>query len=112
MKHAKGKRPRPRSMKIARIGELRDGLSRYLKYVRAGGTVMVYDRETPIAEIIPLREIHSSTARDRERIARLVKAGVVTAPVGNSRESLKDWKPVKVKGSVLQALLEERESGW
>jgi antitoxin (DNA-binding transcriptional repressor) of toxin-antitoxin stability system len=36
-------------MKKAKVGELRNGLSRYLDYVRAGGSVVVYDRDTPIA---------------------------------------------------------------
>ncbi len=41
-------------MKKAKIAELRNGLSRYLDHVRAGGTVLVYDRDKPIAEIVPL----------------------------------------------------------
>ena len=41
-------------MKKAKIGELRNGLSRYLDHVRAGGSVVVYDRDTPIAEIVPV----------------------------------------------------------
>jgi len=41
-------------MKKAKIAELRNSLSRYLDHVRAGGSVLVYDRDTPIAEIVPL----------------------------------------------------------
>ena len=41
-------------MKNARISELRDGLSDYLARVRKGETVIVYDRDTPIARIEPI----------------------------------------------------------
>ena len=41
-------------MKNARISELRDGLSEYLARVRKGETVIVYDRDTPIARIEPI----------------------------------------------------------
>jgi prevent-host-death family protein len=40
-------------MKVARIAELKNNLSRYLEHVRAGGTVTILDRDTPVAEIIP-----------------------------------------------------------
>ncbi len=43
-------------MKKAKIAELRNGLSRYLDHVRAGGTVLVYDRDKPIAEIVPIKK--------------------------------------------------------
>ncbi|HEX9287745.1 MAG TPA: type II toxin-antitoxin system prevent-host-death family antitoxin, partial [Thermoanaerobaculia bacterium] len=41
-------------MKNARISELRDKLSEYLAQVRKGETVIVYDRDTPIARIDPI----------------------------------------------------------
>jgi len=41
------------AMKSVGIAELKDGLSRYLRAVRRGGSLTVLDRETPVARILP-----------------------------------------------------------
>jgi len=103
-------------MKKAKVGELRNGLSRYLDHVRAGGSVVVYDRDTPIAEMVPLRRSKARSKRDLddERLASLERKGAITRGTGDFGEWLKTHKPIKIPGGagVLQALLEERESGW
>jgi prevent-host-death family protein len=43
-------------MKQVRIAELKSHLSEHLRAVRRGQTITVLDRETPIAEIIPIRK--------------------------------------------------------
>ena len=43
-------------MTSAKVSELKAKLSSYLAEVRNGGTVVVYDRTTPIAQIIPFHE--------------------------------------------------------
>ncbi|MGA2216758.1 MAG: type II toxin-antitoxin system prevent-host-death family antitoxin [Terracidiphilus sp.] len=40
-------------MRTANIGTLKNQLSAYLKYVRNGEEVVVYDRNTPVARILP-----------------------------------------------------------
>lgn len=40
-------------MKRAQVSELKARLSEFLAGVRAGGDVVVYDRVTPIARIVP-----------------------------------------------------------
>jgi prevent-host-death family protein len=40
-------------MKKANVSELKAKLSAYLAEVRGGGTVVVYDRSTPIARLVP-----------------------------------------------------------
>ena len=40
----------------ARISELKNELSRFLRYVRKGASVLVYDRDRPVAWIDPVRE--------------------------------------------------------
>ena len=103
-------------MKKAKIAQLRNGLSRYLDHVRAGGTVLVYDRETPIAEIVPLAKSKSRNKKDidEERLARLERQGSITRGTGDLAAWLKTHKPIEIPGGagVLEALLEERESGW
>ena len=39
-----------------RIAELKSRLSEYLRAVRRGETIAVLDRETPVAQIVPVRE--------------------------------------------------------
>jgi hypothetical protein len=51
-------------------------------------------------------------AGDEARLERLERAGLIRRGKGDMREWLKHHKPIKVRSSVLQALLEERESGW
>ena len=41
-------------MKAAKIGQLKARLNSYLSEVRNGGTVTVYDRNVPIARIVPI----------------------------------------------------------
>ena len=43
-------------MKSANVSELKAKLSAYLSEVRKGDTVVVYDRKTPIARLVPFRE--------------------------------------------------------
>ena len=43
-------------MRTANVSELKAKLSGYLAEVRAGGTVIVYDRKTPIARLVPFQE--------------------------------------------------------
>jgi len=43
-------------MSKTNVSELKAKLSSYLAEVRAGGTVVVYDRVTPIARMVPFEE--------------------------------------------------------
>jgi prevent-host-death family protein len=103
------------TMKKAKIAELRNSLSRYLDHVRAGGSVVVYDRDTPIAEIVPIRKSKavSKQDRDEERLARLERKGAIRRGTGDMAAWFKTHKPIEIPGGagVLQALLDERESG-
>lgn len=39
----------------AKVGELRNHLSKYLKKVRQGAEVIITDRDTPVGRLVPLR---------------------------------------------------------
>jgi prevent-host-death family protein len=41
-------------VRSANIADLRNRLTQYLKEVRAGGEIIVRDRQRPIAKIVPL----------------------------------------------------------
>jgi antitoxin (DNA-binding transcriptional repressor) of toxin-antitoxin stability system len=95
-------------MKNARISELRDKLSEYLAGVRKGETVIVYDRDTPIARIDPIAPAADDVP---EWVLEAYRRGVVTPP--KIRDGAKLPRPMKTKEPVglLEALLEERRSG-
>jgi len=84
-------------MKQVRIAELKARLSEYLRAVRRGETIAVLDRETPVAQIVPVR--------DRPTL-RLRKPARGTPPP--NRVPLP--KPLKVNIDIVQLLLEERQS--
>ena len=43
-------------MTRAKVSELKARLSAYLAEVRGGGEVLVYDRTTPIARLVPVKD--------------------------------------------------------
>ena len=84
-------------MKNVGIAELKARLSEYLRAVRRGETISVLDRETPIAQIVPVRE----------RTALRVRMPPPGAPKIN-RVALP--KPLDLDIDVVQLLLEERQT--
>ena len=97
-------------MKRVLISELRNRLSEFLDHVRAGGRVLVLDRNGPVAEIIPVGR-SSAEATDEERLAALEGDGILRVARGRMpRELIQE----RLRGSsfgVLEALLRERETG-
>ena len=83
-------------MKQVRIAELKARLSEYLRMVRNGESLAVLDRETPVAQIVPLL--------DRSKL-RVRKPARGTPPP--NRVHLP--KPAKLEIDVVQLLLEERQ---
>jgi antitoxin (DNA-binding transcriptional repressor) of toxin-antitoxin stability system len=95
-------------MKNARISELRDGLSDYLARVRKGETIIVYDRDTPIARIEPITLEENAP----EWLQNAYRRGIATPPRirDGARIALPPYKP-KRPARLLEALLEERRTG-
>jgi hypothetical protein len=56
--------------------------------------------------VVPLKK------SDEARLARLEKKGLIRRGSGGNQQLLLKRRPVKLKGSVLTDLLEERRSGW
>jgi prevent-host-death family protein len=96
-------------MKTASISEAKNKLSAYLELVRRGETVLITDRNVPVAQLAPL----SAALRgdDEARLQSLERRGVIRrAKIRPGKDFLKRLPPVpKVKGDVLAALLAERE---
>ena len=83
-------------MKQVRIAELKARLSEYLRAVRRGETISVLDRDTPVAQIVPLR--------DRPAL-RIRKPAADAPPLNRVRLP----KPLKLDIDVVALLLEERQ---
>ncbi len=84
-------------MKQVRIAELKAKLSEYLRAVRRGEIIAVLDRETPIAQIVPVRAV--SALRIRKPAPGTPPPNRIPLP-----------KPAKLSIDVVQLLLEERQA--
>jgi prevent-host-death family protein len=95
-------------MKTAPVAELKANLSRYLSRVKAGEEVLVTERGTPIARLVPVSPI----AEAEDDLRELVRQGLVR--LGTGRLPRNFWKlprPRDPEGRLVQALLKEREEG-
>jgi prevent-host-death family protein len=95
------------SVKRVNISDLKAKLSAHIQRVRRGEEVVICDRNTPVARIIPCRVENYS---EQERI--LISRGALTPPVKN-RRSPDSWPepPGNVSDKVTEQLWrEERES--
>lgn len=86
-------------MKQVRIADLKARLSEHLRAVRRGETIAVLDRETPVAQIVPVR--------DRTRLQ--IRKPAPGAPPPNR---VRLPKPLGLKGDIVDLLLEERQGHW
>ena len=100
------------AMKYARIGQLRDGLSRYIDEVREGNEILVLDRDRPVARIVPAGASRPAPGGDAERLLDLERRGILRRGKGRYPAVLKGGRTARVRGSVLADLRSERESGW
>ena len=92
-------------MEKATISQMKNRLSAYLKKVRAGQTILILDRDEPIARL----ERVSPEEHPDDRLAHLERAGFVRR--GRSRVSVEVLRGAPVptsKRSVVAALLAER----
>jgi len=95
-------------MKKASVSELKNRLSHFLRFVRAGQPVLVYDRDRPIARIEPVTDPGGADAD--AWIAELETLGLLRPP---SAKLPANWlrERVAVRSDVVSVLLEERETG-
>jgi len=96
-------------MEKATVSKLKDNLSAYLRKVRAGATVVIYDRNVPIACI----ERIEASERGRDRLALLRAQGLARPPtraltVKRLREVLPKTLPRAAR--LTDALREERDA--
>lgn len=92
-------------MEKATVSRLKDNLSAYLRKVRAGQPVVIYDRDVPIARL----ERIESAGRGADRLAALQAQGVVRPPVRPlpARQIRTAIQPLERGGVLLRRALEE-----
>jgi prevent-host-death family protein len=94
-------------MEKATVSRLKNNLSAYLRKVRSGQPVLIYDRDVPIARI----ERIETSGRGVDRLALLTAQGI-TRPAARplSPRELRTLlpRPLPRSARVLDALLEER----
>jgi antitoxin (DNA-binding transcriptional repressor) of toxin-antitoxin stability system len=93
-------------MKKARISQLKNRLSYYLRQVRKGQPLLVYDRDRVIARIDPIGGAGAFTPADGE----VDGLGQLRPPIASLPA---DWQKAReeIGGDVVAALLTERQSG-
>jgi prevent-host-death family protein len=98
-------------MKKATITEAKNHLSRLLEEVKSGTTIIILDRNKPVARLEP---VGSDEATNDDRVATLVAQGLATAPRHRlDIDSFLSRKMIRLpaRTSAVQALLEERAQG-
>jgi antitoxin (DNA-binding transcriptional repressor) of toxin-antitoxin stability system len=93
------------------IGKARDQFSRLVREVRSGETVVIYDRDEPVAILSPVPEGFVGTAG--ERLEAMAREGQVVLGTGVAPDWFLRLPPRKPVEGALEALLAERdESPW
>jgi len=88
---------------VASVGvrELRDNLSRYLRRVREGESVVITDHGKPVGELMP-----AAAGRTAEQARQLVRKGVATWSGGKPRGLARAPRPRT--GLVSEAVIQDR----
>jgi antitoxin (DNA-binding transcriptional repressor) of toxin-antitoxin stability system len=93
-------------MKRVAVSRLKDRLSEYLRLVKRGETIEIVERSVPIARI---EAIHPGAQPMSEKIARLVREGVISPPSARLDKSFLARAPIPCKGDIVRMLLEDRD---
>jgi antitoxin (DNA-binding transcriptional repressor) of toxin-antitoxin stability system len=91
-------------MQKTNISNLKNRLSSYLRKVQAGETILVVDRNRPIARI---ERVGGSAGQD-ERLVRLEAAGLIRRAAAPLPRKMLSEKLPQARASVLEALLADR----
>jgi prevent-host-death family protein len=94
-------------MKRVTIRQLEARLREYLRLVKHGETIEIVERSAPIARI---EAIHPASQSMSEKVARLVREGVITPPRAPLDKSFVSRQPIPCKGDIVRTLIEDRDN--
>lgn len=96
-------------MKIATISQTKNQLSALIDKVRHGETILIMDRDRPVARLEPVSsESHTDNGK---YLMQLERDGIIRSTPVRIAECIIKESPPKAKGSLLGALLSDREEG-
>jgi prevent-host-death family protein len=97
-------------MKKASITEAKNNLSALIDSVKGGSPVLIVDRGRPVARLEP---VGRAVGPNDDRLARLIRDGVVRPARSAARKDLLAAEPPRAKkgASGLRVLLSERREG-
>jgi antitoxin (DNA-binding transcriptional repressor) of toxin-antitoxin stability system len=97
-------------VKVVKISDAKANLSRHLQFVRRGGRIRVVDRDTAVADIVPIDV--EADPDDEALLVSIERRGVGhRGKVGRLPREVFETGPKDAKGSgLVDALLEERRS--
>jgi prevent-host-death family protein len=100
-------------VKTATISEAKNRLSALVDRVRAGETVVILDRSTPVARLVPVRGSKRDPLADEAGLKRLERAGLIRRGTGRLPAGFfRRRRPRPSAGaSAVAALLAERREG-
>jgi prevent-host-death family protein len=96
-------------MRTAKISELKAKLSAHIQYVKNGEEVLVLDRNTPVARLVPA----GPSADEDARMQRLIAKGIVTPPKVSRPEGYRLPKPTgrMISDEVMEQVWREEREG-
>jgi len=98
-------------MTTASVTEAKNNLSKLLKKVRQGESVLILDRNVPVARLEPLSP--GSGEADEAKLLDLERRGLLKRGLGKLPKDFWTRPLPKFKKSVVQAVLDERsEARW
>lgn len=98
-------------MRTAKISELKAKLSAHIRYVKNGEEVLIFDRNTPVARLVPPGPVVED---EDARMRRLIAKGVITPPK-EPRVEGEEWPeppgPNCVSREVMEQVWREERDG-
>ena len=94
-------------MRKVGIKELKNGLSRHIRAVAAGETLLVTDRDRVVAEIRPPRPAPEGTDAER-RWAQMIREGIVTPARNRTKLPPKRIPPLTPFADLMRELDADR----
>lgn len=94
-------------MTTASVTEAKNNLSKLLRKVRAGESVLILDRNVPVARLEPLPP--GSREADEAKLLDLERRGLLKRGTGKLPKDFWTRPLPKLKGSLVETLLKQRE---
>jgi prevent-host-death family protein len=97
-------------MKRSSVSEAKNRLSALLDHVRQGESVIIEDRGVPVAQLSPVAD--RTAGADQDRIARLVRQGILRPAASPAPAKSSGTAPPKAKRrvSLSRLVIDERRN--